>query len=160
MVKSKEYYRTLPKVNFNLAFDLEKTAVQYKLYKDVKDKEFKELTANNIAHEELNSSIPTVLIVHGWISSDAASWLAQLKDALFGIGPHNIIYLDWSKIAQEPYEIACGNIKPLGKMVADFLTASTIPVDKIYLIGKWQFILLILYSNLTFYIKDKLIIVF
>lgn len=131
-----EFYRKIPRVDFDKAADLKKTDVVYKLYTHRSVATYKELTEDNVKQENLNKTIPTVLLLHGWNSSYSTPWYPLIKDELFRIGPHNVIYLDWSLIAKKTYSVSCASVKPLGKVVAEFFIASDVPLEKIHLIGK------------------------
>ncbi|KAJ8966504.1 hypothetical protein NQ317_019649 [Molorchus minor] len=63
--KLKEFYRTLPPVDFTLA-KAEKTDIIYKLFNDSKQESGKVLNEGTVAGEGLNKSIPTVLLVQ-WL---------------------------------------------------------------------------------------------
>ncbi|KAJ8969604.1 hypothetical protein NQ317_011318 [Molorchus minor] len=132
--KLKEFYRTLPPVDFTLA-KAEKTDIIYKLFNDSKQESGKVLNEGTVAGEGLNKSIPTVLLVHGWTTDDTSPWYKPLKDEYFKLGPHNIIYINWSKAGNKSYDISSANIAPVGKYMAQFLIASGIPQDNIHIIG-------------------------
>lgn len=136
MARPREYYRTLPRVDFSRSDDVQKSDAKYKLFKDINDTG-KVVTEETIKNENLDKSIPTVLIMHGWTTNDNSPWYAPLKNELFKAGGHNVIYLDWSIAGNKSYGVSCANSKPMGKVIAEFFIASEVPPSKIHLVGKY-----------------------
>ncbi|KAJ8935336.1 hypothetical protein NQ318_016629 [Aromia moschata] len=134
MEKKKEYYRSLPPVDFTLA-DAVKEDVTYKYFKHPTEEHGKILTEESVAEEDLDKSIPTVLLIHGWTTDDTSPWFAPLKDEYFKLGPHSIIYVNWSKAGNKAYHVSSANILPVGRFIAQFLNASGIPPQNIHLVG-------------------------
>lgn len=135
MAKPREFYRTIPRVNFSKADDLQKSDVIFRFFKDATVVEGKLLDEKTVKEENLDKTVPTVLIIHGWTTSETSPWYAPLKNELFKAGPHNVLYLDWSIAGNRSYSVSCANTKPMGKIIAEFFVASGIPPSKIHLVG-------------------------
>lgn len=136
MAASKDFYRKIARVDFTKADDLKTNDAFYKLFTAHSIDNFKELRYDDVRTANLNKSIPTVLIMHGWTTSDTSPWYEPLKNELLKFAPHNVIYLDWSIAGKKSYPVACANVKPMGKMIAEFFIESEVPPDKIHLVGR------------------------
>ncbi|CAG9864882.1 unnamed protein product [Phyllotreta striolata] len=130
----KNYYRSLPRVNFSLA-NGEKTDVIYKLFTDISQTTGKVITTENANEEIVNKTLPTVLLIHGFTTDDTSPWYNPLKTEYFKLGPHNIIYINWSKAGNRTYTVSSANVKPIGKYIAEFLVESKVDLKKVHLIG-------------------------
>lgn len=137
MDEARAYLRSVPRVDFSKADDVKKTDVIFKFFKDASVTSGKILTEETVTNENLDTTIVTILIIHGWTTNDSSPWYAPLKDELFKIGPHNVFYLDWSIAGNKSYGVSCANTKPMGKIIAEFLVASGVPPSNIHLIGKF-----------------------
>ncbi|CAH1183842.1 unnamed protein product [Phaedon cochleariae] len=132
-----ERYRNMPRVDFSLA-DAQKGDVIYKYFEDAADAEGKFVTEESLRNGEgktLNKSLPTVLLIHGWTTDDTSPWYKPLKDGLFALGPHNVVYVNWSKAGNKSYRVSSANIKPVGRFIAQFLVSSGVPPGNVQLIG-------------------------
>ncbi|CAG9830866.1 unnamed protein product [Diabrotica balteata] len=130
----KSYYRSLPRVNFSKA-DAQNDDVIYTLFTKTSPTEgqnVNEGTSNSIIKEK---DVPTVLIIHGWTTDDTSPWYRPLRDEYFKQGPHNIIFLNWSKAGNKTYHVSSANVRPVGKSIAQFLVASKVNLSKVHLIG-------------------------
>lgn len=132
-LRPKEFYYSLPRVDFALA-NASKTDVIYKLHNS--NAVGKILTVEDVADEKLDKNTPLILLIHGWLTNDTSPWFGPLRDEYFKLGPHNVIYLNWSKAGAKRYEVSSANVKPVGKYIADFLIASNVPPNMIQLIGE------------------------
>lgn len=135
MGKSRKRLRKIPRVDFTKADDVQKTDARFTLFTKDSVNTGRILTEESIKNENIDRNIPTVLIIHGWTSNDTSPWYAELKEALFKSGPHNVFYLDWSVPGNRLYGISCANTVPMGKNIAEFFIASRIPPNKIHLVG-------------------------
>ncbi|XP_018564415.1 lipoprotein lipase-like [Anoplophora glabripennis] len=134
MDQEKEFYRSLPPVDYSLA-DAVATDVIYKLFIHPEQEVGTILTEENVASTNLDKTIPTVLLIHGWTSNDNSPWYRPLRDSFFRLGPHNVIYVDWSIAGNKSYDVSSANTNPIGKYMAKFLLASGIPLENIHVIG-------------------------
>lgn len=135
MNRQKEFYRGLPPVNYDLA-DAVKTDVKFKVFTHPEQQFGKMLTVDNVADENLDKTVPTILLIHGWTTDDTSPWYQPLKDVCFRLCPHNVIYVNWWLAGGKTYEVSSANAKPVGKYVACFLLKSGVPLENIHLIGK------------------------
>ncbi|KAJ8968061.1 hypothetical protein NQ314_002500 [Rhamnusium bicolor] len=134
MEEAIDYYRSFPRVDFSLA-DAEKSDVTYKYFNNSLQETGKILTVENVRREIVNKTIPMVLFIHGWTTDDTSPWYGPLKEEYFKLGPHNIIYIDWSNAGNKSYEVSSANIKPVGKFIALFLFESGVSRKNIHLVG-------------------------
>lgn len=132
--KSSKDYRSVKRVDFTKAEYVNTRDVQYTLFTHDMD-HGKQLTDENVEKAKLDKSKPTVVLMYGWRSTGV--WYEELKRELFGVGPHNIIFFDWSKLAQKSYLVACANLQPISHIVADFLVKCNVPFGNIHIIGKY-----------------------
>lgn len=133
--EKKAHYRKFPPVNFLLATTVDPEAITYQLFtKDNPEQEII-LTEENIASKNLDKSVKTILIMHGWTSNLSSPWYRPVREAYFQNGSYNIIYIDWSAYASLEYKVSAACVKPLGEVIARFLYKSGIPAEQIHLIG-------------------------
>lgn len=137
MARPREFYRTISRVNFPDADDLQKADAVFTFFKDSTVEIGKVLTEETVKQENINKNIPTVLIMHGWTTNHESPWYAPLKDELFKSGPHNVFYLDWSIAGNKSYSVSCANTKPMGQIIAEFFIASGVPPNRIHLVGRY-----------------------
>ncbi|KAG5898202.1 hypothetical protein JTB14_005582 [Gonioctena quinquepunctata] len=133
MENTEDYQRRYPKVDYTLA-DSQKTDVIYKLFRN-STADYKVLTVEDVGDAGLEKTIPTVLLMHGWTTDDTSPWFVPLKGEYFKLGPHNIIFINWSAAGNKSYDVSSANVRPVGKFIAQFLIASGVPQEKIHLIG-------------------------
>lgn len=66
-----------------------------------------------------NGSLPTKVIVHGFLDNQALGhWMKDMKDRFLEEGDYNVIIVDWSKGNSLPYGQATVNTRVAGAMVA------------------------------------------
>ncbi|KAJ8936148.1 hypothetical protein NQ318_010559 [Aromia moschata] len=135
VVVRKDFLRSLPPVDFNLA-DAVDMDIIYIYFKDPSEIG-KLLTKETVSQEHLDKVIPTVLLLHGWARDEPSNLFVPFKNEIFKLGPHNIIYIDWSKGGTKSYTVSCANVKSLGKFITQFLIASEVPSENIHLIGHY-----------------------
>lgn len=138
MIRSREGYRKIPRVNFTKADSLQKSDAVFKFFKDAEQTTGKVLTEETVKEENIDKNIPTVLIMHGWTTNDSSPWYAPLKEELFRCGHHNVFYLDWSIAGNKSYGVSCANTVPMGKIIAEFFIASGVPPSKVHIVGKFK----------------------
>lgn len=63
---------------------------------------------------EVDVSLPTVLIIHGWVDTSNDSWVEELTDAYITTGDYNVITVDWSPIANLSYLVSVADVKLVG----------------------------------------------
>lgn len=61
-------------------------------------------------------SLPTVVIIHGWVATSNISWMVDLTDAYLNTSDYNVITVDWSPIANLDYISAVAEAKNVGKL--------------------------------------------
>ncbi|VEN50592.1 unnamed protein product [Callosobruchus maculatus] len=123
-------------VDFKVA-DAVKTDIIYKYFKDASIQEPKVLTEETVSDEHMDKTVPTTYIIHGFTTDDTSPWFKPLKDALFKLGPHNVVYINWQKAGNKSYSVSSANVDPVGKYIAEFIIASGVPLGRVHLVGKW-----------------------
>lgn len=48
---------------------------------------------------------------------------------------HNVIYVNWTTYGNLSYGTSSASVKPVGDIIANVLSKSGIPADKIHLVG-------------------------
>ncbi|XP_075224466.1 pancreatic triacylglycerol lipase-like isoform X2 [Lycorma delicatula] len=74
---------------------------------------------SSIKNSNFNFSLPTKLLVHGWLSSGSTFFAADLKDAYLNAHDVNVINVDWP--AFNLYTLARLAVKPVALVVAKFI---------------------------------------
>ncbi|XP_028161543.1 pancreatic lipase-related protein 2-like [Ostrinia furnacalis] len=77
--------------------------------------------ASSIKKSNYNPSVPSVVIVHGYITNRNSMINMVLRDAFLGRSDVNVIVLDWSRYAYSLYTTAVRVIPFLGRGLAYFL---------------------------------------
>lgn len=119
-------------MNFSLQ-NAQKSDVIYYLFKNATQEDLLELTEDNIS--QLDKKLPTKIFLHGFTTNITSPWYPLLKTQYFIKGPHNIIYIDWSKAGDLTYPESAANVDPVGGFIADFLITTKIPLAQIHIIG-------------------------
>lgn len=96
--------------------------------------------ANDILrHPKFDANRKTVLYVHGYIESPASESIHVIVNAYLKRNDHNIIILDWSKLADGNYLLdAVPNAKELGPKISEVLLGLFnvgLKLDKFHLVG-------------------------
>lgn len=63
---------------------------------------------------EVDISLPTVVLIHGWVDNSNDSWVEDLTDAYIDTGDYNIITVDWSPVANLSYLVSVFDVKLVG----------------------------------------------
>ncbi|CAH0555109.1 unnamed protein product [Brassicogethes aeneus] len=133
-VQHKEYYRSLPPVDYSLA-NAEKNDVKYRLFTNISDETGTFLTEESVKNINIKKYVPTIVLIHGWTTNDTSPWYPIVKNKYFEKGTHNIIYINWQKAGNLEYDVSSANIKPVGKYIAEFLIKSGIQREQVHIIG-------------------------
>ncbi|XP_060529039.1 lipase member H-like isoform X2 [Cylas formicarius] len=135
VIPTKEQLKKSSRVNFTQTDPGTKDEVIYKLF--TKDNLRKPILVNDetIINHIKDKHIPMVLLIHGWTTDDTSPWYDPLRDAYLESGPHNIIYINWSRAGNLTYAISCANVIPVGQYIAKFLTVTGVDAKRIHLIG-------------------------
>lgn len=134
--KQKIYYRLATKVNFDLATDaVDPKDVTYKLFTKENPSNEVVVSEENIESLNLDKEIKTILMIHGWTSSDLSPWYPPLKDAFLQYGSYNIISISWHPHANYDYKVSCAYVKPVGELIARFLGKLGLKSENIHLIA-------------------------
>ncbi|XP_075225625.1 pancreatic triacylglycerol lipase-like [Lycorma delicatula] len=133
-------------IDNNTDVDLEKSLfhpekdVHFFLYTRSNSEKYTELTLGDISsikNSDFNFSLPTKILVHGWLSSATNFYAASLKDAYLNTSDVNVINVEWP--SYHLYTIARAAVKPVALVVAKFLDylINDAEVDKssIHLLG-------------------------
>lgn len=72
-----------------------------------------ELYDDNLS--EVDVSLPTVLIIHGWVDTSNDSWVEALTDAYLDTGDYNVITVNWSPIANLSYVVSVADVRLVGR---------------------------------------------
>ncbi|XP_066146090.1 lipoprotein lipase-like [Euwallacea fornicatus] len=131
----KSHYRNIPRVDFSRANLTDPSSISYKFFTKNSNPEYTVLTEENIELVEFGNDAKTIVLMHGWVSSDVSPWFNPLKEAYLSQGDHNVIFVDWSKYANMSYGESCAYVQPVGKCIANFLIKSGIPSQNLHLIG-------------------------
>ncbi|GAB6018373.1 hypothetical protein CHUAL_000090 [Chamberlinius hualienensis] len=75
---------------------------------------------SNINSTHFNLTIPTKVIVHGFLESGSTSWCSKMKDELLIYDNYNVIIVDWLIGALPPYTQAVANARLIGAIIAKF----------------------------------------
>lgn len=63
---------------------------------------------------EIDITLPIVLIIHGWVDNSNDSWVERLTEAYLIQGDSNVITVDWSPIANLSYFVSVADVKLVG----------------------------------------------
>ncbi|KAK6188484.1 hypothetical protein SNE40_004650 [Patella caerulea] len=74
-----------------------------------------------ISNSNYNPSIPTKILVHGFLSNGHQEYMIQLTKTFLEIDDMNIIVVDWSDGAHKFYPKAVANTRLVGAIVATFV---------------------------------------
>ena len=81
----------------------------------------------------------TIFIVHGWTNDRFEPWIGYMKNRLLNVENLNIVVVDWSGGAKQPYEIAVSNTQIAGidiaKLINSYVSKSIISTSLVTIIG-------------------------
>ncbi|KOB76966.1 Neutral lipase [Operophtera brumata] len=95
--------------------------------------------ANSIRNSNFNANVPTVVIVHGWLSNQNTDINPVIRDAYLGKSDVNVIVLDWRRLAISNYVTAANGVPAVGRGLGQFLafvsSVNGARLDSIHLVG-------------------------
>ena len=81
----------------------------------------------------------TTFIVHGWTNDRFEPWIGYMKNGLLAVENSNIIVVDWSGGAKQPYEIAVANTQIAGidiaNLINSYISKGLLSNNNIHIIG-------------------------
>lgn len=104
---------------FVLQFAVDQSDVQYYFYARTINET--QITENNIATINFNSSKDTIFVTHGWKHSYLTEMPQEIKYAYLSSRDVNIVLIDWSNIAKENYFTARYAVAKVGQFVGKFI---------------------------------------
>ncbi|KAJ8917667.1 hypothetical protein NQ315_005114 [Exocentrus adspersus] len=128
------FLQSLPYIDSSLANAVPRDVV-YNLFLNPDEENGKVVIHAHVAKEHLIRTAPTVLLIHGWTTSDVSPWCKLLKDGYFKLGAHNIIYVNWRNAGNKDFAVSCANAKPIGGFIAQFLLDTEIPLENVHVVG-------------------------
>nr|XP_021186850.2 pancreatic lipase-related protein 2 [Helicoverpa armigera] len=94
---------------------------------------------DSIKASNFNPEVPTVVVVHGWLSNQNIEPNPTLRDTFLAKSDVNIIVVDWSRVAISEYATAVIRVPGVGRAVGQFLaflnSVTGAPFDQMHLIG-------------------------
>ncbi|GLV32690.1 uncharacterized protein CBL_00603 [Carabus blaptoides fortunei] len=98
-----------------------------------------ELTIIDTLSDKINRTNPWKFFIHGWTTSPQVSpWFHTGIEAYLKRGDYNIVFVDWSKPANQSYQVSVASANPSGKYLAKFinnLKTNNVPLENIHLLG-------------------------
>ncbi|XP_049872122.1 pancreatic triacylglycerol lipase-like [Pectinophora gossypiella] len=95
--------------------------------------------ANSITRSSFNPNVPTVVIVHGWLSSRYTDPNPTVRRAYLNKGNFNVITVCWRRLAAMDYATAARGVPAIGRGVGQFLIflnrVTGAPFDQMHLVG-------------------------
>ncbi|KAJ0175088.1 hypothetical protein K1T71_009229 [Dendrolimus kikuchii] len=77
--------------------------------------------ANSITRSNFNANVPTIVIVHGWLSNHNTEPNPSVRRAYLAKSDVNVISVDWRRVAASDYVTAAAGVPGIGRGVGDFL---------------------------------------
>lgn len=90
--------------------------------------------------DAINETIPTKIIIHGWLVNSSTYWIPQIITQLLKREKSNVITIDWSAYSTSiNYPLVRRQLKEIGEYVANFLIAiaknESKTLEKVHVIG-------------------------
>lgn len=63
----------------------------------------------------IDRTLPTVLLIHGWVADSNVSWVENLTAAYVATGDYNIVTVDWSPVANLSYIASAADVEAIGE---------------------------------------------
>lgn len=82
-----------------------------------------------------NTTRDTRFIIHGWKNTFESDVNVLVRKAYNDVGSYNVIVVDWSHYAKRTYVYASNQVRRVATKVAGFIDNSTLPVDRIEIVG-------------------------
>lgn len=95
------------------------TEDQVTFYLHKRDSRELQLTNDNLASVDATKNVR--LIVHGWIASHNENWVQKLTNAYLQQEDCNVVQVDWTEPADEPFYVSANNTKQVGRFVGKFI---------------------------------------
>ncbi|XP_053573500.1 hepatic triacylglycerol lipase [Bombina bombina] len=117
---------------------------KFKVYEDGKDEDLCQivtLQSETLEKCSFNTSLPLVMIVHGWsVDGMLESWIYKMASAFKSSKKQtNVIIADWLTSAQVHYPVAVQNTRVVGLEIAELLewleSSIHLPISNVHLIG-------------------------
>ncbi|CAD0202238.1 unnamed protein product [Chrysodeixis includens] len=77
--------------------------------------------ANSIRNSNFNPNVPTVVIVHGWLSNQNTDINPVIRDAYLRKSDVNVIVMDWRRLALSDYATAARGVPAIGRGLGQFM---------------------------------------
>ncbi|KAI8434351.1 hypothetical protein MSG28_012416 [Choristoneura fumiferana] len=77
--------------------------------------------ANSIHNSNFNANVPTVVVVHGWLSNQYTDINPTIRRAYLNKMDCNVIVLDWRRLALSDYVTAALGVPAVGRGLGQFL---------------------------------------
>ncbi|XP_050350410.1 pancreatic triacylglycerol lipase-like [Nymphalis io] len=97
---------------------------QYLLYTRRNPSNAQTLRINNaasITSSNFNARLPTVVIVHGWLSNQNTNINPVIRDAYLRKSDVNVIVMDWRRLALSTYPTAVAGVPAVGRGLGQFI---------------------------------------
>ncbi|XP_028161553.1 pancreatic triacylglycerol lipase-like [Ostrinia furnacalis] len=77
--------------------------------------------ANSIRNSNYNANVPTVVIVHGWLSNRLTEPNPTVRRAYLAKSDVNVISVDWRRLAASDYTTAARGVPAMGRGIGQFI---------------------------------------
>ncbi|CAH0718261.1 unnamed protein product, partial [Brenthis ino] len=95
--------------------------------------------ANSVTSSNFNPRVPTIVIVHGWLSNRYTNPNPTVRRAYLDKSDVNVIVMEWRRLAASTYPTAVAGVPAVGRGLGQFLTflnsATGAPFNTMHLIG-------------------------
>ncbi|KAJ8714589.1 hypothetical protein PYW07_002814 [Mythimna separata] len=93
----------------------------------------------SIKNSNFDARLPTVVVVHGWLSNQDTNLNPVIRDAYLGAYDVNVIVMDWRRLAISNYVTAARGVPAAGRGLGQFLaflnSVTGVPFDRMHLVG-------------------------
>ncbi|CAH0718260.1 unnamed protein product, partial [Brenthis ino] len=95
--------------------------------------------ANSVTSSNFNPRVPTIVIVHGWLSNRYTNPNPTVRRAYLDKSDVNVIVMEWRRLAASTYPTAVAGVPAVGRGLGQFLTflnsTTGAPFNTMHLIG-------------------------
>ncbi|CAH0718255.1 unnamed protein product, partial [Brenthis ino] len=95
--------------------------------------------ANSITSSNFNARVPTVVVVHGWLSNQNTDINPVIRNAYLDKSDVNVIVMDWRRLAMSTYPTAVAGVPAVGRGLGQFLAflnrVTGAPFNTMHLVG-------------------------
>lgn len=99
----------------------------------------KTATAHLLALTDFDGKNDTLLIIHGWKSSNTSSVNSKIRESILSQNYLNVFVVDWSPIAGKTYNSAHKSVVRVGNYIAEFVRELKriygLKIDKVKFVG-------------------------